>query len=105
MGRPVSRGKRVNRVFAIPVELDAWLTVTAHEQAARLHVEPSRTRLVAEALYLLRDLLSGTPSPTSKVLLDDALDRLDAPKVRASAPVAGRRRQRELQARRNTSDG
>ena len=105
MARPRSPDGRVMRNFLIPPELNEWLTAASAEQAERLHVEPSRSRLVTEALSLLRDLMEGTPSKTSKRLLDDALSRLDVPEMQHVGDLASKQRSREKQRARRAAAG
>ena len=67
---------RIYREFAIPPELDEWLTQAAKDEAERYKAEVTRSWLVTRALYLLRELQSGVPSEASQLLMDMALDQL-----------------------------
>lgn len=79
-----SQGERVSRAFRLPVELADWL-----EHQSRPHgldrVCPAgmtQNDLVVQALYVLRELRSGIPSPHSVAILDQALADLDASAAR-----------------------
>lgn len=73
-----SQGERVERKVMVPVELADWLAVTARPNGDRLVCPVGRTQndLHVAALYLLRELLDGIPSPVSQRLLDEAADRI-----------------------------
>lgn len=74
-----SQGERVVVKFALPVELVDWLRQTSrpHGMERVCPAGMTQTDLVVKALYVLRELLSGIPSPHSVALLDQALADLD----------------------------
>lgn len=74
-----SQGERVNRAFRIPVELADWLEKTSRPHGLDRVCPAGMTQndLVVKAVYLLRELHDGIPSPTSQELLEKALRDLD----------------------------
>lgn len=74
-----SQGERVERDFRIPVELAEWLAAEARPRGMDAVCPAGRSQndLVVQALYVLRELRSGIPSPHSVRILDEALADLD----------------------------
>ena len=82
MGRWKPDGK-AHRYFVIPLELDEWLTEIARPDPDFPYLaskDMSKNAIVTRGLYLVRELLSGIPSPASTELLDMALAKLEPPK-------------------------
>jgi len=74
------QGPRVARRFDIPVELDEWLEARARPAGPDSYCPTARSKnaTVTLALYLLRELTEGIPSPASTAVMDEALADLEA---------------------------
>lgn len=82
-----SQGERVTKAYRVPLELVDWLEQQSRPRGLDAVCPAGQTAndLVVRALYVLRELVSGIPSPHSMAVLDDALADLDA-RAAAAAP-------------------